>query len=152
MTRGLQYYYYIQAVGPVNNDATGNTPTGVRLKSNRYYTQTYNPASLKREPGDALSDAHIVPNPYNITSDQNVRWPSKRDRLGFLDIPGQSTIKIYTERGDLVTTLEHTDGSGDEFWDLKTEAEQTVVSGVYIAVITDNETGQQAIRKFIVVR
>ncbi len=41
--RGIDYFYYIQAVGDVNNNATGKTPTGVRLKSGRYYTQTYLP-------------------------------------------------------------------------------------------------------------
>lgn len=152
VVRGIDYYYYIQAVGEVNQDPTGMTPTGVPLKSSRYYTQTYTPASLKRGPGQNISDARVVPNPYHLGSDENIRWPDQQDKIGFLNIPGQSTIKIYTERGDLIDTIEHTDGSGDAYWNLTTSSNQVVVSGLYIAVINDKETGEQVIRKFVVIR
>lgn len=150
--RGVSYYYYIQAVGEVNQDPTGNTPTGVRLKSNRYWTQSYDPAILKRAPGSELEAARIVPNPYNLSSDQNIRWPDQQDKIGFLNIPGQATITIYTERGDRIETIEHTDGSGDAYWDLTTSANQLVVSGLYLAIIRDNDTGEQLIRKFVIIR
>ncbi len=152
VVRGIDYYYYIQAVGDVNNDDTGMTPTGVPLKSSRYYTQTYSPATLKRGPGDMLADSRVVPNPYHLASDQNVRWPDQQDRIGFLNIPGQATIKIYTERGDLVETIDHTDGSGDAYWNLTTSSNQVVVSGVYLALIEDRESGENIIRKFVIIR
>jgi hypothetical protein len=71
--------------------------------------------------------------------------------MAFLGLPPACTIRIYTERGDLVKTLEHTDGSGDELWDSTTSSRQVVVSGVYIAVFTTPD-GQSAIRKFIIIR
>lgn len=150
--RGISYFYYIQAVGDINNDPTGNTPTGVRLKSSRYYTQTYEPAFLKRQPGEKLADFRIVPNPFNLGSDKFVRWPDVENQLAFLDIPGQCTIKIFTERGDLIKTIEHTDFSGDEFWNLQTEYNQMIVSGIYIAAVTDLESGETMLKKFIVIR
>ena len=152
VTRGISYFYYIQAVGEVNTDGTAMTPTGVRLKSSRYYTQTYDPAFLKRPEGESLADARVVPNPYNLGSSQNVRWPDQQDKLAFLEIPGQSTIKIYTEMGELIETIEHTDGSGDEYWNLTTSSNQVVASGIYAAVIKDNETGDQVIKKFVIIR
>ena len=152
VVRGIDYYYYIQAVGEVNQDPTGLTPTGKPLKSSRYYTQTYSPASLKRGPGEALADARVVPNPYHLSSDQNVRWPDQQDKIGFLNIPGQATIKIYTERGDLIETIDHADGSGDAYWNLTTSSNQVVVSGLYVALIQDGETGAQIIRKFVIIR
>jgi hypothetical protein len=152
VTRGIQYYYYLQAVGDVNQDNTGLTPTGVRLKSGRYYTQTYTPGFLKREPGQTIGDVRVVPNPYNLGSSNDVRWPGQQDRIGFLDVPGQCDIEIYTELGELVEEIAHTDGSGDEYWDLTTKANQVVVSGLYFAVIKDRETGDQLIRKFIIMR
>ena len=150
--RGLQYYYYIQAVGQENTDDTGLTPTGVRLRSNRTFTQTYDPAILKRSPGEEVADTRIVPNPYHLGSDQGVRWPDQQDRIGFLEVPGQCTIRIYTEMGELVETIEHTDGSGDEYWDLTTSSNQVVVSGIYHAVIVDHETGEELIRNFVIIR
>ena len=80
----------------------------------------------------------------------NVRFPD--DRIAFYNIPGQCTIKIYTELGELIKTIEHTNGSGDEFWYQVTSSNQIVVSGIYIAVITDNTTGEKQIAKFAVIR
>ena len=152
VNRGISYFYYIQAVGEENADPTGNTPTGVPLKSNRYFAQTYDPAFLKRSPGTSLSDARVVPNPYDLGSAPDVRWPGIQDRLAFLDVPGECTIKIYTEIGELVETIEHTDGSGDAFWDLTTSYNQLVASGVYMAIIEDHTTGEQITKKFVVIR
>lgn len=150
--RGIDYYYYIQSVGEVNQDGTGMTPTGVPLKSNRYWTQTYDPAQLKRAPGAAFEDARVVPNPYNLASDESVRWPGRRDQIAFLDIPGQATIRILSESGELIKTIEHTDGSGDAYWGLDTSSNQLVVSGIYFAVIENHETGEVITRKFSIVR
>ena len=150
--RGISYYYYIQAVGDVNNDPTGLTPTGVPLKSGRHYTQTFDPAFLRRAPGSGLEAARIVPNPYNLSSAKEVRWPDQQDRIGFLEIPGNCTISIYTETGELIRKIEHTNGSGDEYWNLTTSSNQLVVSGIYFAVIRDNETGDQIYRNFAIIR
>ena len=150
--RGLSYFYYVQAVGEVNQDPTGMTPTGVRLKSSRYYTQTYEPAFLKRPPGASLSDVRIVPNPYNLTADPSVRFGDRDDKLAFYGLPGRAEVRIYTELGELVEVLLHEDGSGDEFWDLTTSSRQVVASGLYLAVVRDLETGEQAVQKFIIIR
>ncbi len=69
----------------------------------------------------------------------------------FYNIPGICTIKIFTERGDLIETIEHTNGSGDEAWNSITSSAQTVVSGLYI-VVFETPDGQKAIRKFVVIR
>ena len=150
--RGSEYYYYLQAVGEVNNDDTGNTPTGMRLKSSRYYAQTYDPAILKRPPGETLADVRVAPNPYNANADDRVGRFAGPGRIAFFDIPGQATIKIYTEEGELVNAIDHTDGSGDDYWELNTRSNQQVVSGIYLAVITDKTTGEQTVRKFTIIR
>ncbi len=149
--RGIQYYYYIQAVGAENSDGTAMTATGKPLRSGRYYTQTYSSATLKRPPGNALSQAVVVPNPYHVAGDPSVGYPGA-PRIGFLDIPGNCTIDIYTERGDHLKTITHDDGSGDEFWDLQTKAQQPVVSGLYVAKITDSDSGDTRFVKFVVIR
>lgn len=154
--RGVDYYYYLQAVGEVNNDPTGNTPTGVPLKSGRYYAQTYLPANLKRPAGTSPDAIRVVPNPYYISADDNLdtglRYGDQDDKLGFLDIPGRCTIKIYSQLGELVKTIEHTDGSGDAYWDHTTSSRQVVASGVYIAVIENLDNGQKTIKKFVIIR
>ncbi|MHB2150051.1 fibronectin type III domain-containing protein [Calditrichota bacterium LG25] len=156
--RGVAYYYYIQSVG-LNG-----------LASSRYWTQTYDPAFLKRPQGTRLDQIRVAPNPYIISAEEGrLRFPGsgtrETDKLAFFNIPGQCTIKIYTETGELIKTIEHNDGSGDEYWYATTSSNQVVVSGVYIAVIEvtqdiyDNQTGELLFKKgdkktlkFVVIR
>ena len=82
----------------------------------------------------------------------------------FYNIPPFCTIRIYTERGDLIKTIKHDDGSGDEAWDLATSSDQLVVSGLYIAhieasedwldqkTVIMNNKGESVIKKFVVIR
>ncbi len=152
--RGVGYYYYIVTVG-----SNG-------LQSSRYYTQTYDAAFLKRPQGSALDKIRIVPNPYIISSSTNrLRFSGEPDKLAFLNIPGQCRIRIYTESGELIKTIEHTDGSGDDYWKATTSSNQVVVSGVYIAHfevtqdIIDQSNGKKLfnkgdtkILKFVIIR
>ncbi len=157
VSRGINYFYYLVAVGEVvTDDVTFETPQTVKLRSSRYYSQTYDPAVLKRPP-KSLDRAQVVPNPFNLGAEQNLRWPDVQDKLAFMDIPGYCRIQIYSEIGEHIRTIEHTDGSGDETWDLQTYAGQLVVSGIYFAVIEEldqngNATGDQVIRKIIIIR
>jgi hypothetical protein len=153
LERGVSYFYHIVSVGDdIAADLALNIPDD-KLRSSRYYTQTYDPANLKRPAGEQLSQIRVVPNPYNISADPNrLLFPGEADKLAFYNIPGQCTIKIYTETGELIKTIEHTDGSGDAYWSCTTEYQQIVVSGVYIAVVTDNETGNRQMVKFLIIR
>jgi hypothetical protein len=100
-----------------------------------------------------MDDIYIVPNPYVASSANDLVFEAERgvDRVAFYGIPGQATIRIFTELGEHVQTIEHTDGSGDDFWDLRTKSRQRVVSGIYIVVIDNNETGERATRKMAVI-
>ena len=69
----------------------------------------------------------------------------------FYNIPGECTIRIYTERGDLIKTITHTDGSGDEEWKSITSSRQVVTSGLYIAQI-ETPSGESTIQKFMIIR
>ncbi len=162
--RGVSYYYYITAVNDGSNNTSGSAnPTGM-LESSRFYTRTTEPAFLKRAPGKSLEAIRVVPNPYNIRA-RHLQYPGEPDKIMFLNIPGQCIIRIYTERGDLIETIEHTDGSGDATWQSITSSRQVVVSGIYIAHVTVTEdqydpdtgdvlfrAGDTTFRKFVIVR
>jgi hypothetical protein len=171
LERGPSYYYYISAIGEPIQAIPDLNIKAVKLTSGRFYTQTYDPTNLKRpsvEEGDTVrvysdsanytermyTDAiRIVPNPYNISADpNNLLFPGERDKLAFFNIPGDCDIYIYTELGELITTIEHRDGTGDEYWNCTTDSKQIVVSGVYIAVIKDRKTNKTEIEKFIIIR
>ncbi|MDP2362545.1 MAG: hypothetical protein Q8M94_02115, partial [Ignavibacteria bacterium] len=119
----------------------------------RYYTQTYNPAVLKRQAGTDMDKIRIVPNPYNVSADKNLLFGDlAQNTLFFFNIPARCNIKIYSELGELIRSIEHTDGSGDENWDSLTSSGQVVVSGIYIAVIENLDTGEKKILKFVIIR
>ena len=160
--RGQAYYYYVSAFDDgVGNKVDVNGRKDV-LESGRYLNRTTFPAHLSRPAATSLSEVRVVPNPYNINAAE-LQYPGEPDKIMFLDLPPYCTIKIYTESGDLVNTLHHTNGSGDEAWGKlseehsSTEDGQLIVSGIYIAVIekTDADgtpTGESTAIKFVIVR
>ncbi len=77
-----------------------------------------------------LERVRVVPNPYRGTE----AWDQPgQSELHFINLPANSTIKIYTVAGDLVRTIKHSDNVRDfERWDLKNDAQKDVSSGVYI--------------------
>jgi len=156
--RGIGYTYYVTAFDDgVSNKADYN---GKResLESGMYLNMTtMKPAHLTRPEG-TLSTVRVVPNPYHISAVDIQFGSGEPDKIMFMDIPGYCTIKIYSESGDLVKTLEHTTGSGDESWGVLKEEHSTsntgqiIVSGIYIAHIKDNKSGESTYVKFVIVR
>ena len=115
-----------------------------------------------------LSEIRIVPNPYNLKA-RNIQFgendQTTLDRLAFYNLPPVCRIKIYTETGDLIETIEHTNGSGDDYWHSLTSSRQIVVSGLYIAYFevtedySDDITGEflyrkgdSIFKKFVIIR
>ena len=162
--RGEDYFYYVAAFDdgshpetPYSGDVTG---VAEPLESGRWQNHTSSvigAASLKRAGESDLSNVRVVPNPYNLAS-PNIMYQGE-EKINFFNLTGDCTIGIYTLTGDLVTTIEHTDGTGDEEWDNPTgelyqvtDATQHVVSGIYIAHIVDNVTGESTDVKFVIIR
>ncbi len=143
--RGQSYYYYVAAFNDQDQE------------SGKYRNRTIEPASLTRPP-KTLSDVKVVPNPFHLRAgEEQIQFVGEPNKIMFLDLPPVCTIRIYSESGDLVKTIEHTDGSGDEPWGvleeehLSTRSGQRVVSGIYIALIETPE-GESGYVKFVVVR
>ncbi len=164
--RGFSYFYYVVAFSDGSENSLGTNPAG-QLESSRFYTRTTDAAFLRRKAGTNLESIRVVPNPYNIRSQsiQYGREVTTQSQIMFLNIPAFCKISIFTERGDLIKTIEHTNGSGDQPWNSTTSSRQTVVSGVYIAYfeVTQNyndpisgellyRKGDSAYRKFIIIR
>ena len=142
--RGFDYYYYV-----VTKD-DGSTNNGIPLVSSKFNTITNTPAYLRRPAViSTLDSIRVVPNPFHIGA-RTLQFDSA-DRIAFFGLPPVCTIKIYTERGDLINTIQHSDGSGDELWDSVTSSRQIVVSGLYIAYI-EKPNGESAVRKFVIIR
>ena len=80
---------------------------------------------------DQLADIKVVPNPY-YARNSRVETAQGETVLKFINLPGECTIRIYTLAGDLVNTINHTDGSGEDEWNLLSSSRLQVASGMYL--------------------
>lgn len=147
---GFQYFYYLIAY----DDGSQNwEDPGVSLESGRFYCWTgwapegIQPAVAPVTVEAALDDIRVVPNPYSASGKT---FPGELDKILFTGLPAKCTITIFTTNGDFVHEIEHTDGSGNEAWDLRTEFNQYIVSDVYIYTVK-SDIGDH-VGKFIVIR
>ena len=102
-----------------------------------------------------LSIVKVVPNPYLVRA----AWDLDNDyqRIQFTNLPTECTIRIYTIAGDLIKTIHHENPysggfqnhtPGTAFWDLQTENNQKVATGVYIYFLSSpygEKTGRFAV-------
>ena len=147
---GLQYFYYLTAY---DNGTQNWEDPGVSLESGRYYCWTgwapegVTPTVAPIETESAMDEIRVVPNPYSAAGKT---FPGEMDKILFTGLPGTCTIKIFTSNGDYVHAIEHTDGSGTEDWDLRTEYNQYLVSDVYVYTV-ESDLGD-TVGKFIIIR
>lgn len=116
---------------------------------------------------------YVYPNPYNV----NAPWDGfgERERLiWFANLPANATIRIYTLAGDLVDEIAHHnlsyDGSdvailrektktqktvfsgGEHAWDLISQNDQAISTGLYLFTVKDEDTGKIYSGKFLVIK
>ncbi len=95
-----------------------------------------------------LSGIKVVPNPYVGYA----AWETREGirKIQFTHLPDVCTIRIYTLAGDLVKTIQHDNLTGTEDWDMLTENEQGIVTGVYFYHV-QSEYGEK-MGKFAVIK
>ncbi|MCF7803317.1 MAG: hypothetical protein K9N46_11570 [Candidatus Marinimicrobia bacterium] len=164
---GASYYYYVQSGVEVTSAQAANAShltAGEIIWSGRVFGTSRLPVETKRAVGSSLDSIRIAPNPYYISDPKLQTYglsnPDDPRLLMFFNLPPEVTIKIFTEAGDLVKRINHTEtpisenvtaSSGFERWNMLTDNQQAISSGVYIAVF-ETPSGQSSYQKFIVVR
>jgi hypothetical protein len=153
---GAAYYYYVQSAVTVDENDMNALPEvrGTKLYSGRAFTATQLSVKPPRAAAADMEGIRVVPNPYNINDPKVIAmgWVDYRG-INFMNLPAFCTIRVFTEDGDLVKTINHDDPykTGSEYWNMLTESEQVINSGMYIAVFED-DAGNIVYRKFAVVR
>jgi hypothetical protein len=103
----------------------------------------------------------VVPNPYRVDKDytfenggwegREANWTENNRLVKFIHLPPKCTIRIMTMMGELVATLEHDDPvRGELEWDLLSQANRALASGVYLYVV-ESDLGKQ-VGKFVLIR
>lgn len=155
---GAFYYYYVQAMVkvPATDNNAHPSERGKITYSNRVYF--YNNSQvigqgLVNQSGD-LANIAIVPNPFNwndpLLRGYGFNNPTNL-RIQFFELPSRVTIRIFTEAGALVKTIEHNQDSGSDSWNMTNENGQTIASGIYI-VLFQTPDGGTAYQKLVVAR
>jgi len=114
----------------------------------------------------------VYPNPYYGTA----IWDRSSERLRkiyFFNLPGDCEITIYTLAGDIVKRIQHTSQSnssevrwfetyasddkqkfagGEHAWDLLTDNEQAIATGLYLFTVKNNSNGEIKTGKFLIIK
>lgn len=152
--RGVDYYYAVTAVDDGSQNTFGIYP-GQKLESSRYVNRSQLPAVAFKPGLNESNKVRVVPNPATQAAGGALNAGSP-DKISFFNLPVKCTLRIFTETGDHIKTIDHY-GSGDEEWDQRTGSNQYVASGIYILSVTDcedlngNKLDNQLV-KFIIVR
>ncbi len=114
----------------------------------------------------------VYPNPYRAqgTWDGNLE---RERKLYFFNLPADCEVRIFTLGGDLVNKFEHHGNSytgddirwfeqfsrgdrvfagGEHAWDLVTQDDQAIASGLYFYTVKDFNTGKIQRGKFLVIK
>lgn len=146
----LNGFYYSYAVTAF--DSSGDE-SGIANVMDNINTIEIRPASNS---SSNMGNIKVVPNPYVVSA----AW--ERERLGniidgepvrelsFINLPPQCTIKIFTLDGDLVKTLNHSNGTGSEYWDIRSDYNQMVSTGIYFYYVKWSDGDH--LDKFAVIR
>jgi hypothetical protein len=121
-----------------------NTPFGSDDKFQ--FTTTANTTKTVKQ--DVLNSVSVVPNPYIVAA----KWESAttiqgrgEQKLYFNHLPAQCTIRIFTQNGYLIKTLQHSGNiaNGSEPWDLTTKDGLNVAFGIYVYHVDAPGVGQK---------
>ncbi len=114
----------------------------------------------------------VYPNPYY----GEAYWDGNSERLrkiNFYNLPANCEITIYTLAGDVIARLDHDQNSngsdlrwfetfsgdgtqkmsgGEHSWDLITNGDQAIATGLYLFAVKDRDTGDIKTGKFLVIK
>jgi len=97
----------------------------------------------------------VYPNPYRAGSMFDDRDGDQElgRNIWFTGLPARCRIQVFNLVGELVKTLYHDDpNSGQESWDLLSEYNRTIASGLYIYVVENQETGEIQRGKLVIIK
>ncbi len=119
----------------------------------RYLLSTHGYGAVQPEGERArarLKDIGIVPNPYKGASNYEVSQLTSEVR--FTNLPDVATIRIFTLNGTLIKTIEkRSPGVATISWNLVTDYNLAIASGVYLVHVTAPEVGSTVL-KFAVIK
>jgi len=91
-----------------------------------------------------IAKINVFPNPYFGANIEETR--TLQHFVRFTHLPPTATIRVYTLAGELIRTLQHTDGSQFEQWNLQNDFSIPVASGMYIVHVDCGKMGERVLK------
>lgn len=166
LLNGWQYVFSVTAFDEGDPENKLNILESSALTSARRIL----PGTLPTE--DQNLEIGVYPNPYYGSA----IWDGSSERLRkiyFYNLPAECEITIYTLAGDIVKRIQHdqqsngsdlrwfqnfaSDGKqqfagGEHAWDLVTDNDQAIATGLYLFTVKNNSTGDIKTGKFLIVK
>lgn len=123
------------------------------------------------ESGDDENKVRVYPNPYRV----DAAWDGGTEftrKINFTNLPPNAEIRVYTLSGDEVARMEHNSESyqgdirwyqdvgssnrifsgGEHSWDLLSQANQNLATGLYLFTVRDLDSGHVQTGKFAIIK
>ena len=168
MLSGWQYLFAVTAFDR-GGDGVPSLETSLNANSIRVFPGTgVNDAFTS---SDADSQVGVYPNPYRLNAAWDGATPFTR-RLMFYNLPAKAQIRVYTLAGEIVATLDHDAATytgdtrwfndfsvsnrllpgGEYAWDILSDANQNLTTGLYLYTVKDAATGHIQTGKLVIIK
>jgi hypothetical protein len=123
----------------------------------------FNENEQKVYPGPAPAGADnprrigVYPNPYRAASlfdgrSETNEVETKR-RIWFTGLPARCRIQVFNLVGEVVKTIEHDDpSSGQHAWNVLSDYDRVIATGLYIYAVEDLDTGEVQRDKLVIIK
>jgi len=97
----------------------------------------------------------VYPNPYRAGSlfDGRLGEQELNRKIWFTGLPAQCKIQVFNLVGEVVKTIDHDEpGNGQHSWDLLSDFDRVIASGLYIYVVKNSDTGEIQRGKLVIIK
>jgi len=168
MLSGWQYLFSVSAFDQ-GDDRTPPLETSINANAVRIFPGT--PINENFNSSDNIYEVGVYPNPYRV----NAAWDgtsSLTRKIMFYNLPEQAEIRVYTLAGEMVAKLDHNANTytgdtrwfsnfssnnrilpgGEHAWDLLSEANQNLATGLYLYTVYNKQDGHVQRGKFVIIK
>ncbi len=168
MLSGWQYLISVTAFDR-GDDRTPPLETSVSANAVRVF-----PGTAVNENFSSNAEEHrvgVYPNPYRV----NAAWDGSSTlsrKIHFYNLPRRAQIRVYTLAGEIVAQMDHDSDTyqgdirwfrelsgsnrlmsgGEHAWDLLSEANQSLSTGLYLYTVQDRDSGEVQRGRFAIIK
>ncbi len=163
MLNGWQYLFAVTAFDR-GGDGVPSLETSINANAVRVFPGT----TVNEDFSEAVG---VYPNPYRINAAWDGATPFTR-KIMFYNLPEKAQIRVYTLAGEIVATLNHDANTyigdtrwyqdfsvnrrllpgGEHAWDLLSDANQNLTTGLYLYTVQDKASGQIQTGKLVILK